>query len=89
MQIWCVVCNGRMLELWSVVLFKVNVGSESDQYLVVMTQKHYLSKCQKWRIIGRIERGQTQMEVAQDLNTPQSVMSRIRSCFLSTGSVDR
>lgn len=84
-----VVRNGRMLEFRSVVLFKVNVVSESDQYSLVMAQRHHLSEGQKWRIIGRIEGGQTQMEVAQDLNIPQSVISRVWSRFLSTGSVDR
>ncbi|GFX62270.1 uncharacterized protein TNCV_3306431 [Trichonephila clavipes] len=88
-----VVHNGRMLEFRFVVflgqVYPVNVVSESDKCSLVMAQKHYLRKDRKRQIISRIVRGQTQIEVSQDLNIPQRVISRVWSCLLSTGLVDR
>ncbi|GFY23170.1 transposable element Tcb2 transposase [Trichonephila clavipes] len=41
-----------------------------------------------WRIVGRLEGGQTQAEVAQAIGVSQSVISKIWNPFLETGSVD-
>lgn len=71
------------------MLYKTNVVSESDKYSLVEVRRHHLKIGQKWRIIDRINDGQAQMEVGQDLNSPQSVIFRASSHFLSTGSIDR
>lgn len=60
--------NSRKLELRSVVLFKANVESKSDQYLLVIAQKHPLNEGQEGQTIGRINSGKTQMDFNQDLN---------------------
>ncbi|GFW73024.1 junctophilin-1 [Trichonephila clavipes] len=39
-----------------------------------------------WRVVGRLEEGQTQAEVTQAIGVSQSVISRIWSRFLETGS---
>lgn len=65
--------NKSMLEFLSVGLFKRNAVFESDQYPLVMAQKHDLSEGEKWRTIGRGKGGQTQLEIAQNLNISLSV----------------
>lgn len=45
-----------------------------DQVSLVMPQRNHLSESKKWRIISRSEGHQTQIEVAQALNIPQSVI---------------
>ncbi|GFW28403.1 transposable element Tcb2 transposase [Trichonephila clavipes] len=42
-----------------------------------------------WRVVGRLEGGQTQAEVAQAIGVSQSVISRIWNRFLETGSAGR
>ncbi|GFU52162.1 transposable element Tcb2 transposase [Trichonephila clavipes] len=42
-----------------------------------------------WRVVGRLEEGQTQAEVAQAIGVSQSVISRIWNRFLETGSAGR
>lgn len=42
-----------------------------------------------WRIIGRSEEGQIQIEVTQDLNIPRSIISRASSHFLNYVFVDK
>lgn len=42
-----------------------------------------------WRIIGRSEGGQIQIEVTQDLNIPRSIITRASSHFLNSESVDK
>ncbi|GFW59760.1 transposable element Tcb2 transposase [Trichonephila clavipes] len=44
---------------------------------------------QAWRVVGRLEGGQTQAEVAQAIGVSQSVISRIWNRFLETGSAGR
>ncbi|GFU41199.1 transposable element Tcb2 transposase [Trichonephila clavipes] len=41
------------------------------------------------RVVGNLEGGQTQAEVAQAIGVSQSVISRIWNRFLETGSADR
>lgn len=50
-----------MLELSSVVLFKVILVSKADQYSLVIAQKFHLSEGQKERIICRIKESQIQI----------------------------
>ncbi|GFV62360.1 transposable element Tcb1 transposase [Trichonephila clavipes] len=54
-----------------------------------MSQRSHLTDSQAWRVVGRLEGGQTQAEVAQAIVVSQSVISRIRNRFLVTGSVGR
>ncbi|GFW74756.1 transposable element Tcb2 transposase [Trichonephila clavipes] len=42
-----------------------------------------------WRVVGRLEGGQTQAEVAKAIGVSQSVISRIWNRFLETGSAGR
>ncbi|GFX20701.1 transposable element Tcb2 transposase [Trichonephila clavipes] len=42
-----------------------------------------------WRVVGRLEGGQTQAEVAQAFGVSQNVISRIWNRFLETGSAGR
>ncbi|GFU66875.1 transposable element Tcb2 transposase [Trichonephila clavipes] len=54
-----------------------------------MSQRSPLTDSEAWRVVGRIEGGQTQAEVAQAIGVSQSVISRIWNCFLETGSAGR
>ncbi|GFW81814.1 hypothetical protein TNCV_2884881 [Trichonephila clavipes] len=51
-----------------------------------MSQRCHLTDPEAWRVLGRIEGGQTQTEVAQAIGVSQSVISRIWNSFLETGS---
>ncbi|GFV53087.1 hypothetical protein TNCV_2893191 [Trichonephila clavipes] len=42
-----------------------------------------------WRVVGRLEKGQTHAEVAQAIGVSQSMISRIWNRFLETGSAGR
>ncbi|GFW23157.1 transposable element Tcb2 transposase [Trichonephila clavipes] len=54
-----------------------------------MSQRSLLTDSEAWRVVGRLEGGQTQAEVAQAIGVSQSVISRIWNRFLETGSADR
>ncbi|GFX76644.1 hypothetical protein TNCV_3163621 [Trichonephila clavipes] len=54
-----------------------------------MSQRSLLTDTETWRVVGRLEGGQTQIEVAQAIGVSQSVISRIWNRFLETGSADR
>ncbi|GFV12729.1 transposable element Tcb2 transposase [Trichonephila clavipes] len=54
-----------------------------------MSQRSYLTESEAWRVVGRLEGGQTQAEVAQAIGVSQSVISRIWNRFLETGSAGR
>ncbi|GFV38296.1 HTH_Tnp_Tc3_2 domain-containing protein [Trichonephila clavipes] len=54
-----------------------------------MSQRSHLTDSEAWRVVGRLEEGQTQAEVAQAIGVSQSVISRIWSRFLATGSASR
>ncbi|GFY31465.1 transposable element Tcb2 transposase [Trichonephila clavipes] len=54
-----------------------------------MSQRSHLTYSEAWRVVGRLEGGQTQAEVAQAIGVPQSVISRIWNRFLETGSAGR
>ncbi|GFS65708.1 transposable element Tcb2 transposase [Trichonephila clavipes] len=51
-----------------------------------MSQRSHLTDLEAWRVVGRLEGGQTQAEVAQVIGVSQSVISRIWNRFLETGS---
>ncbi|GFX61248.1 HTH_Tnp_Tc3_2 domain-containing protein [Trichonephila clavipes] len=53
-----------------------------------MSQRSHLTDSEAWRVVGRLEGGQTQAEVAQAIGVSQSVISRIWNSFLETGSAD-
>ncbi|GFW89085.1 transposable element Tcb2 transposase [Trichonephila clavipes] len=54
-----------------------------------MSQRSHLTDLEAWRVVGGLEGGQTQTEVAQAIGVSQSVISRIWNRFLETGSADR
>ncbi|GFU16803.1 transposable element Tcb2 transposase [Trichonephila clavipes] len=54
-----------------------------------MSQRSHLIDSEAWRVVGRLEGGQTQAEVAQAIGVSQSVISRIWNRFLETGSAGR
>ncbi|GFT22176.1 transposable element Tcb2 transposase [Trichonephila clavipes] len=54
-----------------------------------MSQRSHLTVSEAWRVVGRLEGGQTQAEVAQAIGVSQSVISRIWNRFLETGSAGR
>ncbi|GFV54787.1 HTH_Tnp_Tc3_2 domain-containing protein [Trichonephila clavipes] len=54
-----------------------------------MSPQNHLTDSEAWRVVGRLEGGQTQAEVAQASGVSQSVISRIWNRFLETGSAGR
>ncbi|GFY18637.1 transposable element Tcb2 transposase [Trichonephila clavipes] len=54
-----------------------------------MSQRSHLTHSEAWRVVGRLEGGQTQAEVAQAIGVSQIVISRIWNRFLETGSAGR
>ncbi|GFT96522.1 transposable element Tcb2 transposase [Trichonephila clavipes] len=54
-----------------------------------MSQRSHLTDSKAWRVVGRLEEGQTQAEVAQAIGVSQSVISRIWNRFLETGNAGR
>ncbi|GFV44176.1 transposable element Tcb2 transposase [Trichonephila clavipes] len=54
-----------------------------------MSQRSHLIDSEAWRVIGRLEGGQTLAEIAQAIGVLQSVIPRIWNRFLETGSAGR
>ncbi|GFT21645.1 transposable element Tcb2 transposase [Trichonephila clavipes] len=54
-----------------------------------MSQRSHLTDSEARRVVGRLEGGQTQAEVAQTIGVSQSVISRIWNHFLETESAGR
>ncbi|GFW96822.1 transposable element Tcb2 transposase [Trichonephila clavipes] len=54
-----------------------------------MSQRSDVTDSEAWRVVGRLEGGQTQAEVAQAIGVSQSVISRIWNRFLETESAGR
>ncbi|GFT92976.1 hypothetical protein TNCV_741131 [Trichonephila clavipes] len=46
-----------------------------------MSQRSHLTDSEAWRVVGRLEGGQTQAEVMQAIGVSQSVISRIWNRF--------
>ncbi|GFS50834.1 transposable element Tcb2 transposase [Trichonephila clavipes] len=55
----------------------------------MMSQRSHLTDSEAWRVVGRLEGGQIQAEVAQAIGVSQSVISRTWNRFLETGSAGR
>ncbi|GFU14109.1 hypothetical protein TNCV_2536561 [Trichonephila clavipes] len=45
------------------------------------SQRSHLNDSEAWRVVGRLEGGQTQAEVAHAIGVSQSVISRIWNLF--------
>ncbi|GFV73858.1 transposable element Tcb2 transposase [Trichonephila clavipes] len=54
-----------------------------------MSERSHLTDSEAWRVIGRLEGGQTQAEIEQAIGVSQSVISRIWNRFLETRSAGR
>ncbi|GFV46377.1 transposable element Tcb2 transposase [Trichonephila clavipes] len=54
-----------------------------------MSQRSHLTDSEAWRVVGKLEGGQTQAEVVQAIGVSQSVISRIWNRFLETESAGR
>ncbi|GFV45880.1 hypothetical protein TNCV_2322391 [Trichonephila clavipes] len=54
-----------------------------------MSPRSHLTDSEARRVVGRLEGGQTQAEVAQATGVSQSVISRIWNLFLETESAGR
>ncbi|GFS50155.1 transposable element Tcb2 transposase [Trichonephila clavipes] len=54
-----------------------------------MSQRSHLTDSEAWGVVGTLEGGQTQAEVAQAIGVSQSVISRIWNSFLETESAGR
>ncbi|GFT69088.1 transposable element Tcb2 transposase [Trichonephila clavipes] len=54
-----------------------------------MSRRNHLTDSEAWRVVGRLEGGQTQAEIAQAIGVSQNVISRIWNRFLETGSAGR
>ncbi|GFY00425.1 hypothetical protein TNCV_1664641 [Trichonephila clavipes] len=65
------------------------VGPKEMEFFRTMSQRSHLTDSEAWRVVGRLEGGQTQAEVAQAIGVSQSVISRIWNRFLETGSAGR
>ncbi|GFU57657.1 transposable element Tcb2 transposase [Trichonephila clavipes] len=61
----------------------------AEQCDVNIQSINQLTDSEAWRVVGRLEGGQTQAEVAQAIGVSQSVISRIWNRFLGTGSAGR
>ncbi|GFV69070.1 transposable element Tcb2 transposase [Trichonephila clavipes] len=57
--------------------------------LIVMAQRKQLNDFLRGRIFGRLKCGRTQLEVSEELEIPQSVISRIWQRFQDAGNVSR
>ncbi len=54
-----------------------------------MSEHHRLEKDMRWRIVGRLETGQSQAQVARELSVTPSVVSNLLSQFQNSGTVSR
>ncbi|GFX13265.1 hypothetical protein TNCV_2990291 [Trichonephila clavipes] len=67
----------------------VEASSDCFVSMSTMSQRSHLTDSEAWRVVGRLEGGQTQAEVAQAIGVSQRVISRIWNRFLETGSAGR
>ncbi|GFX18078.1 transposable element Tcb2 transposase [Trichonephila clavipes] len=54
-----------------------------------ISQRSHLTDSEAWRVVGRLEGGQTQAEIAKAIGVSQNVISRIWNRFLEIGSAGR
>ena len=57
--------------------------------MCAVSQRTHLTQSKAWRVVGRLEGGQTQAEVATAIGIAQRVISRIWNRFLETGNAGR
>ncbi|UYV60627.1 hypothetical protein LAZ67_1001706 [Cordylochernes scorpioides] len=57
--------------------------------MLIMSLRNILADDSKWRAVGRMEAGQSQVEVAKWLNVNKSVVSKIWKQFIETGNINR
>ncbi|GFU60206.1 transposable element Tcb2 transposase [Trichonephila clavipes] len=69
-------------------LIEFNLLREDNSLNYDVSAKSF-NRFKAWRVVGRLEGGQTQTEVAQAIGVSQSVISRIWNHFLETGSAGR
>ena len=50
-----------------------------------MRQRRHLSESETWKVVGLLDGGKTQVEVAKAIGVAQSVISRVWNRFLETG----
>ncbi|UYV81769.1 hypothetical protein LAZ67_20002317 [Cordylochernes scorpioides] len=79
---WC-----RERSTWNCADWGRIVFSDESRFLLRPDdrRKHDL----KWRAVGRMEAGQSQVEVAKWLNVNKSVVSKIWKQFIETGTIKR
>ncbi|GFW31473.1 hypothetical protein TNCV_1288201 [Trichonephila clavipes] len=79
------------LKCIKICLHHISESTLSDCFVSMstMSQQSHLTDSKVWRVVGRLEGGQTQAEVAQAIGVSQSVISRIWNRFLETGSAGR
>ncbi|KFM71243.1 hypothetical protein X975_24107, partial [Stegodyphus mimosarum] len=54
-----------------------------------MSTHHHLDEGMRWRIVGKLEAGQYQAQVARELDVTLSVISNLWDQFQNSGSVSR
>ncbi|UYV73054.1 hypothetical protein LAZ67_10001682 [Cordylochernes scorpioides] len=73
----------RRLKFPVMVAFAMTINKSQGQTLQVVADDL------KWRAVGRMEAGQSQVEVAKWLNVNESVVSKIWKQFIETGTIKR
>ncbi|GFT23667.1 transposable element Tcb2 transposase [Trichonephila clavipes] len=74
-------CRNCEIRLRSIFFFR--------QGYLRMSQQLDLQESMAWRVIGRLESGQTQRSVADAIGVARSVVARLRNQFQETGNVRR
>ncbi|GFX10476.1 transposable element Tcb2 transposase [Trichonephila clavipes] len=69
--------------------FYQQCNSEFEECVIIRISAYTGTMNKAWRVVGRLEGGQTQAEVAKAIGVSQSVISRNWNCFLETGSAGR
>ncbi|GFX17900.1 transposable element Tcb2 transposase [Trichonephila clavipes] len=77
----------KVIENWTSRLDYIRASRGSPMPEIVF--RIHLTDSEAWRVVGRLEGGQTQTEVAQVIGVSQSGISRIWNGFLETGSAGR
>ncbi|UYV84537.1 hypothetical protein LAZ67_X002498 [Cordylochernes scorpioides] len=78
-----------MLWLCSDNLVQIDRPVSLHRRMLIMSLRKILADDLKWRSIGRMEAGQSQVEVAKWLNVNKSVVSKIWKQFIDTGTIKR
>ncbi|UYV67797.1 hypothetical protein LAZ67_5002100 [Cordylochernes scorpioides] len=63
--------------------------SRADRQILIISLRNILADDLKWRAVGRMEAGQSQVEVAKWLNVNKSVVRKIWKQFFETGTIKR